>query len=198
MTDLVPYTQEMFKAVHDRWSGPLHRAARRVVSVDDAEDIVQELFVELHERWTARGLETLGDERDPARAVGALLFWMLAKRLHSFQRTDARRAAVFERMPVEGLQTEVREKRIDAVEAALDVERVLSRLPSYVLASFQCICEQGMSVAETAALLGVKAPTVHVYVSMAKRALREALELDHVTRPRSPKSGDNQGRTTHA
>ncbi|GAC1683146.1 MAG: hypothetical protein NVS9B3_00950 [Gemmatimonadaceae bacterium] len=205
VTPAVPFTLALFSASFQRWYDVLYAAAAKSLGADDAEDAVQESFIALHRRWTVRGLDMPDRGTDPLKAIGKLLCWMLARQVRSIRRRQFRQGRLFEPLPIqeehedeEGATAEDPAASPELVDVEMDAAYLLSRLPAQVREVYRCVCEHGMTAAETSACLGIHPATVPVYVSMAKRALRKGLDLAPDKAPRPPKAGDTQERTANA
>ncbi len=144
------------------WVGPhlgaMARLAARLAPAGDRDDVVQEA---LARAWRKR------HQYDPAR--GSVSSWLFA--ITADQARRARRAArpTFPLIAIEG--------RVRPLEDGLDVEAAVSRLPPRQRLAVDCHYFDGLSVAETAAVMDCSEGTVKSTLSDARLRLRSLLEV---------------------
>jgi len=157
-----------FGTLYDALAPRLYRyVLRRTHSVHLAEDVVQQTFFQMH---SARGSFVRG---------AAVLAWSyaIARRLV----IDASRRGGRERLRAEGPGVEERSTELAADEAlALKEEeraarRAFDLLPPALREAFQLVKLEGLSVAETAAVLGITPGMVKIRTHRAKLALQRHL-----------------------
>lgn len=136
----------------------LGRLAARLGPREDRDDVVQEALLRA---WAHR------TQFDPAR--GTLLTWLLAIVANEARRAGGRRAA---RLPI---QLQVTVNQI-ATEDHLDIEAATATLPERQRLAVDCFYYVGLSVDQTAAVMGCSAGTVKSSLSDARRNLRTQLE----------------------
>jgi RNA polymerase sigma factor (sigma-70 family) len=150
-------TPESFAA----WVGPHLRAmallAARLASTDERDDIVQEA---LSRAWARRSTF------DPARGTPAA--WLLA--ITADQARRARRR----RRPLVGLLP----GRVRSIDDRLDVESAVAALPARQRLAIDCAYFVGLSVLETAAVMGCSEGTVKSTLHDARERLRTLLEIE--------------------
>jgi RNA polymerase sigma-70 factor (ECF subfamily) len=144
-----------FTANVDPHVATMLRLARRL-GRDDAEDIVQEA---LARAWAKRS------QFDPARgSFGAWLLAITADQAYKSWRWHRRHAA-----PPAAARTEA------PPDALLDLERSIPKLSRRQRLAVDCFYFAGLSVAETAAVMGCSEGTVKSTLSDARSALRGLL-----------------------
>lgn len=141
--------------------GPMLLAAARFITLDhaEAEDLVQTTF--------EIAIRRLGDLRDPV----ALRAWLLRIQAREAFRV-IRRLRRF--VSLEGRVAEVADPGPDIARSA-DVRAALARLPRRTRAAIALHHVAGLSVAETAAALGVSENTVKTQLRTGLARLREDL-----------------------
>jgi RNA polymerase sigma-70 factor (ECF subfamily) len=135
--------------------------AARLVGADERDDVVQEA---LARAWRKR------DQYDDARGTArAWLLAIVADRGGRFRRGRARRPVQLVADPVAGV--------VPAVDpVGVDLERALADLPRRMRMAVDCVYFVGLTVAETATVMGVSDGTVKSTLSDARARLRSALE----------------------
>ncbi|HEX8939432.1 MAG TPA: sigma-70 family RNA polymerase sigma factor [Candidatus Limnocylindrales bacterium] len=136
----------------------LARLAARLGPPGEAEDIVQD---SLGRAWTKRRLF------DPSRGTPAA--WLLAIT------ADQARKAWRRKRP---LPLHFTSARIRSLDDELDLEFAVSRLPERQRLAVDCFYFVGLSVAETAAVLGCAEGTVKSTLSDARARLRSLLQVE--------------------
>ena len=134
----------------------MNRLAVRLSPAGTFEDVVQEALLRA---WAHR--------RQFNAARGSLLTWLLTIVAH-----EARRAARQRRLPVR-LAGSVREA---PPEDRLDIEAATAKLPERQRLTVDCFYYVGLSVAQTAAVMGCSEGTVKSALSDARKRLRLELE----------------------
>jgi RNA polymerase sigma factor (sigma-70 family) len=137
----------------------MSRLAARLAPDVDRDDIVQEALVRA---WRKR------DQYDEARGTAAT--WLLA-----ITADQARRASRI-RQPF-ALVGEVPSPR-SSPDDRLDVEAAIARLPRRQKLAIDCYYFVGLSVAETAAVMGCSDGTVKSSLFDARKRLRSLLEVE--------------------
>ncbi len=134
------------------------RLAARLAPDADRDDIVQEALVRA---WQKR------HQYDPSR--GALGAWLLAITADRARRARQRRrpSIVFGELP----------GRVRSADDRVDVEFAISRLPPRQRLAIDCFYFVGLSVAETAVVMGCAEGTVKSTLSDARLRLRPMLEV---------------------
>ena len=133
------------------------RLAARLAPDADRDDIVQEALVRA---WQKR------HQFDPARTPGK---WLLAITADRARRARRRRrpSIVLGELP----------GRVRAADDRVDVEFAIGRLPPRQRLAVDCFYFVGLSVAETAAVMGCSEGTVKSTLSDARLRLRGMLEV---------------------
>jgi RNA polymerase sigma factor (sigma-70 family) len=151
-----PATPEEFS----EWVRPhlpaLTRLAARLAPSGDRDDVVQE---SLARAWAKRS------QFDPAR--GSALAWLLA--ITADQARRARRR----RRPFALFQAD---RRVRSIDDRLDIEFAVSKLPTRQRLAVDCFYFVGLSVAETAVVMGCAEGTVKSTLSDARARLQRILE----------------------
>jgi RNA polymerase sigma-70 factor, ECF subfamily len=132
--------------------------ARRVGRSAEAEDLLQETLIAMHTRRATY---------DPTRPFTA---WVHAiaryKLIDHFRRTKRRAEDA-----LDDTQALFADEEANAVEAGLDVERLLDRLPEKTRRLIRDTRLEGLSTAETASKYGVSESAVKVGVHRGLKAL---------------------------
>jgi RNA polymerase sigma-70 factor, ECF subfamily len=132
--------------------------AARMVGASDRDDVVQEA---LTRAWRKR--HTFDSSRGTARA------WLLAIVADRASRLRQRRKPA---LPLP------REEATAAVDgSSVDLERALDELAPRMRLAVDCVYFVGLSVAETAAVMGIAEGTVKSTLSDARARLRQVLEV---------------------
>jgi RNA polymerase sigma-70 factor (ECF subfamily) len=151
-----PATPEEFS----EWVRPhlpaLGRLAARLAPSGDRDDVVQDA---LARAWAKRS------QFDPAR--GSALAWLLAIT------ADQARRARHRRRPFALFQAD---RRVRSIDDRLDVEFAVSKLPTRQRLAVDCFYFVGLSVAETAVVMGCAEGTVKSTLSDARARLQRILE----------------------
>jgi RNA polymerase sigma factor (sigma-70 family) len=151
-----PVSPEEFAA----WVRPhlpaLARLAARLAPSGDRDDVVQEA---LARAWSKRG------QFDEAR--GSALTWLLAITADQARRARRRQRplALFESA-----------RRVRSIDDRLDIEFAVSKLPTRQRLAVDCFYFVGLSVVETAAVMGCAEGTVKSTLSDARARLQKLLE----------------------
>jgi len=134
------------------------RLAARLAPEAERDDIVQEALVRA---WTKRR------QFDPARGTPGT--WLLAITADRARRARQRRrpSIVFGELP----------GRVRSADDRVDVEFAIGRLPPRQRLAVDCFYFAGLSVAETAAVMGCSEGTVKSTLSDARLRLRPMLEV---------------------
>ncbi len=158
--------EQSFEQLIDRHLGRLIAEARSVVrDAAEAEDIAQETFLRL---WRQAGQLTIG--LDGARP------WLVrvARNLAVDRIRAGRRVDVTDEVPEQSVEPE-QLRGIEAGETARRIEDVMRELPERQRLAVMLFHHEGLSLAETAASLGVSAEAVESLLARARRALRRDL-----------------------
>ena len=134
------------------------RLAARLAPEGDRDDVVQEA---LTRAWNKRHLF------DPGRGTPSA--WLLA--ITADQARQARR-----RRPVAWLTGDA-PGRLRSADEAVDVEFAVAKLPTRQRLAVDCFYFVGLSVAETAAVMGCSEGTVKSTLSDARSRLKPLLEI---------------------
>jgi RNA polymerase sigma-70 factor, ECF subfamily len=134
----------------------MNRLAARLSPTGTYEDVVQEALLRA---WAHR--------RQFNAARGSLLTWLLTIVAH-----EARRAGRRRRLPFQ-LTGSVHET---PPEDRLDIEAATAKLPERQRLTVDCFYYVGLSVAQTAAVMGCSEGTVKSALSDARKRLRMELE----------------------
>jgi RNA polymerase sigma-70 factor (ECF subfamily) len=154
-----PLNATEFAAWVDPYRPKMWRLAVRLTSVDDGEDIVQEALIRA---WRARG------QFDPARGTPSA--WLLKITADRARRRSRRnRSAWFDISDPAG--------SMPAPEGRLDVEAAVARLAERQRLAVSCVYFVGLTVAETAAVMGCAEGTVKSTLADARARLRPWLEV---------------------
>jgi len=134
----------------------LARLAARLAPSGDRDDVVQE---SLARAWAKRS------QFDPAR--GSALAWLLAITADQARRARRRRRpfALFNA-----------DRRVRSIDDRLDIEFAVSKLPARQRLAVDCFYFVGLSVAETAVVMGCAEGTVKSTLSDARARLQRILE----------------------
>jgi RNA polymerase sigma factor (sigma-70 family) len=154
------------------WVGPylaaMARLAARLAPAADRDDIVQESLVRA---WTKR------QQYDPGR--GAPGGWLLA--ITADQARKARTRSRPRADLVDGRRVAGNDPPVPGPDAAspasLDLARALGRLTQRQRLAIDCVYYVGLTIAETAAVMGCAAGTVKSTLSDARARLRDLLEV---------------------
>ena len=155
----VPGTPTDFAAWVEPELAKMSRLAARLAPNADREDVVQEALVRA---WRKR------DQYDQSRGTPAA--WLLAITADQARRARRRQRpfALVGEMIVPGRSSDDR----------VDVEAAVTRLPKRQKLAVDCFYYVGLSVAETAAVMGCSDGTVKSTLSDARKRLRLLLEVD--------------------
>ena len=134
------------------------RLAARLAPTSDRDDVVQEA---LARAWRKRA------QFDPGRGTPSA--WLLA--ITADQARQARR-----RRPLAWLQSDA-PGRVRSADERVDVEYAVSRLPPRQRLAVDCFYFVGLSVTETAAVMGCSEGTVKSTLSDARTRLKPLLEI---------------------
>ena len=137
---------------------PMARLAARLAPTGDRDDIVQEA---LTRAWRKR------HQFDPRRGTPSA--WLLA--IVADQARQSRRRRVV------GVLASDLPGRVRSADDRLDVEYAVSRLPPRQRLAVDCFYFVGLSVADTAAVMGCSEGTVKSTLSDARQRLRPLLEV---------------------
>ena len=133
------------------------RLAGRLADAADRDDIVQEALVRA---WTKRRLY------DPDRGTPAA--WLLAITADQAAKARRRASSARRRVPVEPAP---------AAETDPDLDRAVAALPPRQRLAVDCFYYAGLTVAETAAVMGCSEGTVKSTLFDARARLRPLLEV---------------------
>jgi RNA polymerase sigma factor (sigma-70 family) len=154
-----PSTAEQFAA----WVRPhlpaMSRLAARFAPDADRDDVVQEAMTRA---WTKRR------QFDPDR--GSPSAWLLAITADQAAKARRRSARTLAAVPEPGA-------RPADPDAGLDIERALTRLSDRQRQAVDCVYFVGLTVAETAAVMGCAEGTVKSTLADARARLRALLEV---------------------
>jgi RNA polymerase sigma-70 factor, ECF subfamily len=137
---------------------------RRLRRAADAEDLVQETLIAIHTRRSSY---------DPEQAFTPWLHAVARYKLID----HLRRAKMRHTLPLEDADSVLTEEQGEAVEAALDVARLLDALPESRRALVRAVKIEGLSTAEAAARLGMSESAVKVGVHRALKSLARMIGL---------------------
>ena len=154
-----PGTSTDFAAWVEPELAKMSRLAARLAPNADREDVVQEALVRA---WRKR------DQYDQSRGTAAA--WLLAITADQARRARRRQrpSALVGEIIVPGRSSDDR----------VDVEAAVTRLPKRQKLAVDCFYYVGLSVAETAAVMGCSDGTVKSTLSDARKRLRLLLEVD--------------------
>jgi len=190
-TELPANPEDAIPVLVERHGGQLYGIARKLCgNPDDADDLVQETFLQAYRKWS----------QFEGRAKPLTWLYTIASRacmrMHRKRAGEpARMAPLEELLPfTEGampcvddpLDAQIRKEGIERVQAAILGLPVDFRLP-LVLKEIV-----GLSLAEIAAILDVKAATAKTRVHRARLKIRKALEAVMVPRDLPPAAYDRQ------
>jgi RNA polymerase sigma factor (sigma-70 family) len=150
------------------WARPsllaMTRLARRLAPDHDADDIVQDALVRAWQKWAQ-----FDEERGTAGA------WLLA--ITADRARDARRSRI-RRLRVVDDAAALPDAATDDRVADLDLDRAIAALAERQQLAVQLHYFLGLSIAETAAVMGCSAGTVKSTLFDARARLRAALGDD--------------------
>jgi RNA polymerase sigma-70 factor (ECF subfamily) len=157
-----------YRALLDRLSRHLrayykNKLARIGRSATEAEDLVQDALVAIH---TRRHTYDLGQPFTPW--VHAIARYKLIDHL---RHTKASMADV----PIEDAGEVMAQDDHAGVESALDLNRLLARLPDKMRRAIRCVKLEGLSVTEAAARCGMSESAVKVSIHRGLKALAVAI-----------------------
>jgi RNA polymerase sigma-70 factor (ECF subfamily) len=162
-----------FEALYDALASRLYRYIRRhVPDVHRSDDLLQETFLRMHK---ARGTFVIG---------APVLPWAfaIARRLVLDDvRRDRRAPRVVDddgTVPSNPTSTERPEQLVEAREIAQRFTDTLARLPESQRTAFELLKQDGLTLVEAAAVLGVTVTAVKLRAHRAYEALRVALGDD--------------------
>jgi RNA polymerase sigma factor (sigma-70 family) len=150
------YQADGFAAAVRPFLPVMNRLAVRLSPAGTFEDVVQEALLRA---WAHRR------QFDAAR--GSLLTWLLTIVAHEARRASRRR------WPPVRLAATVRDS---SPEDRLDIEAAAAKLPERQRLAVDCFYYVGLSVAQTAAVMGCSEGTVKSALSDARKRLRLELE----------------------
>jgi RNA polymerase sigma factor (sigma-70 family) len=153
----VDMTPERFEA----WVAPhvlaMALLAARLSSTDEREDIVQEA---LSRAWSRRSTF------DPSRGTPSA--WLLAITADQARRARRRRRPIVGLLPAP----------MQPIDDQIDVQAAVARLPARQRLAIDCVYFVGLSVLETAAVMGCREGTVKSTLHDARERLRALLEIE--------------------
>lgn len=157
-----------FEALYDSLAARLHRYIRRHIRNDHrCDDLLQETFLRIHK---ARGTFLRG---------AAVLPWAfaIARRLVLDEVRRDRRAPVIVDdgdaiLPDAAIAVERPEELVEARRFARRLADTLARLPESQRTAFELLKQDGLTLAEAAAVLGVSVTAIKLRAHRAYRALR--------------------------
>jgi len=152
----VDLTPERFGAWVAPHLGAMALLAARLTSAGERDDVVQEA---LSRAWARRSTF------DPSRGTPSA--WLLAITADQARRLRLRRRPLVGTLP----------GRIEALDERLDTEAAVARLPDRQRLAVECHYFVGLSVAETAAVMGCAEGTVKSTLHDARERLRTLLEI---------------------
>jgi RNA polymerase sigma factor (sigma-70 family) len=149
----------------DAWAAPhlqdMARLAARLSGAADAEDVVQDALVRAWTRWPTY-----------SSARGNPKTWLLA--IVADQARQRRRRPVPETSMLDGARSVAAGERTDGAD--LDLRRAVARLPERQRLAVECHYYIGLTVRETAQVMGCATGTVKASLSAARANLRAELE----------------------
>lgn len=151
--------------VQERWTPLVRTAVFLGCSAPDAEDLVQTVLVQVLRAWPK---VTAARDRD------AYVYRML---LNAFRRSRERRWRG--EVPTETLPDDVLESGSGEVDARVELEALLARLPADQRAVLVLRYVADLSEAQTAAALAVPVGTVKSRTSRALAACQQLMEAQH-------------------
>jgi RNA polymerase sigma factor (sigma-70 family) len=167
LTDELPETGDQRYVDFADWVRPwlpaMLRLAARLMSPDQAEDVVQESLVRA---WRKRKLF------DPTR--GTTGGWLLA--IVADNARHARSHLLRDAPTTDLADASTTGARTPDTAADIDLERALNRLSSRQRLAVDCVYFVGLTVAETAAVMGCREGTVKSTLADARRKLRALLD----------------------
>lgn len=167
MARFVDGDKAAFRALFDRYAGPLHGMLRRALPRDDdARDLVQQTFLHLHR---ARA------DFKPGARLKPWLYTIALNLKREYFRRRARKpetALDFERHREPSVEPEVESR----FEHAADVRAAVARLPESQRSVIELHWFEDMSFAEVADTLGLGRSAVKVRAHRGYKRLRQLLE----------------------
>ncbi|MGF1505986.1 MAG: RNA polymerase sigma factor [Chloroflexi bacterium] len=155
----------------DRLTGYLYRMVHGDRAL--AEDLLQETFLRV-----LRGIEGYTYPRPFKPWLYAIA--TNAARAH-FRRADTRRTASHESFELHPSQTANPEYQLERSQRARRVTQALASLPDHQREAIILFYYEELTIAEIAAVLAIPEGTVKSRLSIARRRLRSALELEEST-----------------
>ncbi|MFE9661023.1 sigma-70 family RNA polymerase sigma factor [Streptomyces sp. NPDC005955] len=161
--------------LYDRHAGWLHtRLSRRCADAETVREVLQDTFVTV---WRSARSHRGGE-------AGGWLWVIAARRLVDAQRAQSRRERVEPHPAAPAGSAPSAEERVLAGLEYGDVGAALERISPELREVLRATVVDGLTVRETARLLGIPEGTVKTRASRARRALRAALvECAPQTRP---------------
>ncbi|MFF2023236.1 RNA polymerase sigma factor [Streptomyces sp. NPDC058171] len=161
--------------LYDRHAGWLHtRLSRRCADAETVREVLQDTFVTV---WRSARSHRGGE-------AGGWLWVIAARRLVDAQRAQSRRERVEPHPATPAGSAPSAEERVLAGLEYGDVGAALERISPELREVLRATVVDGLTVRETARLLGIPEGTVKTRASRARRALRAALaECAPQTRP---------------
>ena len=165
---------ELYEALSPRLFGFLFRLTRERSA---AEDLLQQTFLQIHD---ARGRFTQGADVTPwAMAIGRRLFIDMTRR-HASRDTHSVDGEVLDRTTID--PTPSAEDWLVARETEATVQAGLATLGPSQREAFRLIKEEGLSIAEAAAVIGTTTSAIKLRVHRAYLRVRETLLAAEKTR----------------
>jgi RNA polymerase sigma-70 factor, ECF subfamily len=136
-----------------------HRFALIGHGPTEAEDLLQEVLIAIH---------THRHTYDPSQPFTP---WIYAIARYKFLDYLRRTKSSFKDMPMESVEELTARSDTAAVESSLDLQRLMSRIPSKAREAIQYVKLEGLSVSEAAARCGMSESAIKVAVHRGLKAL---------------------------
>jgi len=153
---------EMYARMYPR----LTDIAERTLGYDAACDAVQEAMVELWERWDTLDI----DQRSDAFVARAVRFRVIDQ-----LRRDHRHVTLTEELEWTGVIPPIEAKDAAEVDVVERVDRIIAAMPLRCREVYVLVYEQGLTVRDAAAALGIAFETARTHVKRAHQFLYESL-----------------------
>ncbi len=160
---------ESYKKVYLHWRKPIYKFVFNLTGDErEADDITQEIFIVL---WNYR------ERIDPAGNIRSFLFLVARRAAYKSNRANRIRKKYANSLWREEVDHFTSHDLVVEKETELLQQALLRRMPSGQRRIFEMNHNEGLSAEEIARRLGIKRESVYNQLSMARKAIRDALLL---------------------